>query len=180
MAAGRADWAVALCAVVLVVVSPIAAWWLIGPFPLPADVSTGLRLPPSEYDYTYQAPSLSPSVQALAGRVATAATIAAVGSSLALVVVARAAWRWLLVVIAVIVSGVLVGLSERALTAPTIGANIGAGFAMFFYVPISAVLVGWSLWLGARLLRSVSTGDGKIPNPPRPTGSASFSASEHL
>jgi hypothetical protein len=178
MAARRADWAVAVCAIVLVVATPIAAWWLVGSIPPEVDDLTGQRLPAWEYTYSYQAPDIDPRLAALAGRLAVVVALVAAGPAAVLIAARGARKRWMMVLLAVVVAGIIAGWGERTLTAPTIGANIGAGMVLTFGVPLILGLVGWSLWVGAKLLTPVPPTVRMAPDSSPPTNSGAASALE--
>ena len=135
----------ALTGIVAVVVTPIAAWWLIGD-----QTFTGGRR--DNLDYMYRAPSISGRTTATAGVIAlVAATAAIAGLSLA-ARRRRVDPRWLGVVALLMLAGVLLAGVGRIATAGVVGANIGGGLAMFFGAPTVVALVVCAA-LGARWIR---------------------------
>jgi hypothetical protein len=127
-----------------VVANPFAAWWLIG------DQSSITSRPLDQLEQMWQAPAISARVTAIVGAIA-----------LAIVAVAIVAWlvaatrptidrRWLLVLCAFPAAGGLSALIGRAVTAATVGANIGGGIALLM-VPFVVVLIAYgfvqAVWL---------------------------------
>jgi hypothetical protein len=65
--------------------------------------------------------------------------------------------RWLGVVLVVMLAGFIGAGVGRIVTAGVVGANIGAGFALFFGLPIWALLVGFAALMSRDLVRSRAT-----------------------
>ncbi|MFD0315622.1 hypothetical protein [Streptomyces flavalbus] len=135
----------------LVAAVPVAAWGLMG-----QQDAEGFA--PAELDYAYRPLDIADGPAALLG----AAALLVGGLAAALLVRASRAGRldvrWWQVLGPLMVTGVVVGVGYRVLTAGVIGANIGAGLTMLFGVPVVASLVAWSLVRGVWL--ATHSGDG--------------------
>ncbi len=119
---------------VVAVSTPVAAWWLVG------DQSFGGR-PGEELDYAFRAPDLSGWVTPVMGAIALAAGSLALMSLLFAARRREIDGRWRGVVTLLVVAGGLLAGIGRVATAGVIGANIGAGLAIFFGVPLCVVLI---------------------------------------
>lgn len=124
-------------AVLLVLSTPVATWWLVG------DQST---VPASaEPDYAIRPWNISPAAEGTAGitalLLATAMTVLLARAS----ALRRLDRRWWAVLIPLLVAGILAGAGWRVMTAGGIGANIGAGLYVMFLGPIFVGLVAWSV-----------------------------------
>mgnify|MGYP007089165819 CR=1 FL=1 len=140
------SWAGRVAAVVLVLVSPVTAWWMTGPV-ANNEVGSAAVSNPDDYDYMVRGPEISDGIENLVG-----------GASLVLLVLAvlglaiearRGRWDgpWWLPVGAAVAAGVIVGLTARVVTAPVIGANIGGGMMILFGLPLAfGLLVGSAMW----------------------------------
>ncbi len=128
----------------LSVVSTVAAWWLMG-----ADTS----VPADVADYAVQPPQFDPALETAAGVVALALVAGALALTGWATATRRVSRRWWLVVPAVVLAGSAVGFGFRVMTAPVIGANIGAGLVVMFLLPAAAALVVWALVWSLVLLR---------------------------
>lgn len=119
---------------VLTVVTPIAAWWLVGPLD---ESIENLR-----YDYLIRAPDVDPTVERLAG------VSSVVGACLALILVAMEFRRgridrgWLAVTACIAISGFVVGAAARVVTAGVGGANIGGALLLYGLPPV--LLTVWA------------------------------------
>ncbi|MBQ1089680.1 hypothetical protein [Streptomyces sp. B93] len=143
-------------ATALVAAVPVAAWGLMG-----QQDAEGFA--PAELDYAYQPPGVSDGTAALVG----AAALLLGGLALALLLRAtrtgRLDPRWWQVLAPLMVTGLVIGVGYRVLTAGVVGANIGAGLTMLFGVPVVASLVSWALLRGAWLAtHSGNGGSGPV------------------
>jgi len=124
-------------ATALVLATPVAAWWLVGPLN-----TTPAR---AELDYAFRPLPIGPVATRAAG--IAAATVAVV--SLALLIWATAAHRldvrWWRALTCLVVAGFVVGAGWRVLTAGGIGANFSAGFVIMIGVPLVLILVAWAV-----------------------------------
>jgi hypothetical protein len=138
---GRAGWPALRtgipAAVLLVLSTPVATWWLIGD---QSTVPAG-----AEPDYAIRPWNISPAAAGTAGitslLLATAMTVL-IARATALRKLDR---RWWAVLIPLLVAGILAGAGWRVMTAGGIGANIGAGLYVMFVGPIFAGLVAWAV-----------------------------------
>jgi hypothetical protein len=137
--------------VVAIVSFPFAVWWLSG------HVSRGVSLA-DDPDYFLRPPHIDP---ALARTVGIASiSLCAIGLAIAL----RASWtrllrgRWWAVIGPLLLAGAVLGIGERVMTAPVIGANIGAGFVLVAGVPFVLASVAWAVSWGMYLRRHPSPG----------------------
>jgi len=130
--------------VVALVSFPFAVWWLTGP------VARGVPLS-EDPDYFVRPPHLDPALIRTVGIVST--SLCVIGLAIAL----RASWtgllrgRWWAVIGPLLLAGAVLGLGERVLTAPVIGANIGAGFGIVAGVPVVLASVAWAVSWGIHL-----------------------------
>ncbi|MGC4763911.1 hypothetical protein ACLQ20_13745 [Micromonospora sp. DT46] len=128
-----------ITALVLVLCTPVAAWWLIGD--LTGDEARRLAAEGVELDYAIRPVSLGATGDRVVG------VLACVGVALALAWLIRATARrrldrrWWWVLAPLVAAGVLLGLAWRVLTAGGIGANIGAGLMVIAGGPALAVLL---------------------------------------
>lgn len=120
-------------AIVLLLSTPFATWWMTGL--LGSDVS--------DPDYAVRPLDLPAAAEALLGA-------GGLGLGLCAAIVLIDAHqrrlfdqRWWFVIGPLLSAGVLAGFCWGVITAPGIGANIGAGFAIIFGTPIIAALLVW-------------------------------------
>jgi hypothetical protein len=141
-------------AAVLVAAAPVAAWGLMGQ-------QNAAQLPPSQLDYAFRPWDLPNGLDTALGAVAL--LLAGVGAALLVRDTRRGSLdrRWWGVLAPLIVAGLLVGVGWRVLTAGVIGANIGAGLAIFFGGPVVAGLLLWALVRGVQLTVRPRDGDGR-------------------
>jgi hypothetical protein len=131
-----------VAAVVLVLVTPVATWWLVG--------DRSERVPPDvKLDYTFRPVRLDPAVERVIGIGSVA--LAAICGLVLIVASARRRFdrRWWSVLGPVLVAAMLIGDGWRTLTAGTIGANIGAGLELMIGGPVVAGLLlyaGFGAW----------------------------------
>lgn len=131
-------------AVVLVLVTPVLTWWLVG------DLSTVPAR--AGRDYAVRPWDIS------AGTARAMGTASLVMAIAALVVLGWATRRrllraqWWTVLIPLLAAGVMTGAGWRVMTAGVIGANIGAGFVVIFGGPLVATLLLWAAARAAYLL----------------------------
>ncbi|AZM50265.1 hypothetical protein DMB38_34805 [Streptomyces sp. WAC 06738] len=133
----------AVAAVGLVLACPVWVWWVIGP--LDADFD--------DLDYYIRPPELPPGLEPALGITGIAV---AVVCGLVLVVATCLEWfdwRWWQVIGPLVLAGMGTGYGWRILTAGGIGANIGAGFVMFFGVPALVATLVWALVRSVLLVR---------------------------
>lgn len=141
-------------AAVLVAAVPVAAWGLMGR-------QNATELPASQLDYAYQPLGIPDGLDTVLG--ASALLMAGVGTAL-LVRASRSGAldkRWWGVLAPLIMAGLLVGTGWRVMTAGVIGANIGAGFVVFFGGPVVAGLLLWALGRGVWLATHRPGGDNR-------------------
>jgi hypothetical protein len=130
--------------VVTIATFPFAVWWLSG------HLSAGVPLS-DDPDYFLRPPHVNPVLARTVGIVST--SLCAVGLATAL----RGSWtgrlrgRWWAVIGPLFLSGAVLGAGERVLTAPVIGANIGAGFVILAGVPVVLASVAWAVSWGIHL-----------------------------
>jgi hypothetical protein len=148
------------CAV-LVVSGPVAAWWLVGPIPVHLDgagPAPSVSQDPNYYDYMVRPPAIRPSVEWAAGLGATSALL------LAAATVALSARRglidrrWWLPLGVLVALGCGLGIAERVVTAPVIGANFGGLFILMFGTPLAAVFGLGIVIRSVQILRTTSVG----------------------
>jgi hypothetical protein len=132
---------------------PVTTWWLVG------DLST---VPVSDDpDYFLRPFDIPPGAERTAGLGSTVLT------AIALLVLAWATRgrlldpRWWGALIPLLAAGAIAGSGWRVLTAGGIGANIGAGFVVYFGGPVVTALLVWSVaysfHMALRRLRHRST-----------------------
>jgi len=144
-AGALAQHGVVLAAAVLqVLATPVATWWLVG------DLST---VPLSaEPDYAFRPWPISAAVARAAGAsslmLSAAMTVLLVWATSA----RRLDVRWWAVLIPLLLIGMSAGAGWRVMTAGVIGANIGAGLIILVGGPAAASLALWSLVWSAYLL----------------------------
>lgn len=140
-------------AAVLVTAAPIAAWGLMGQ-------QNATQLPPSQLDYAFRPWDMPHGLDTVLGAV----SLLLAGAAAALLVRdtrrGRLDRRWWGVLAPLVVAGLLVGVGWRVMTAGVIGANIGAGLALFFGSPVVAGLLLWALVRGVRLMSRRRGGGG--------------------
>ncbi len=123
--------------VLIVGLSPIVTWWLVG------DLSEDVYAP----DYFLKPPELTETTENIIG----AAASIVVGSSVALLLLTS--WRqlhtrrYISAMIPLLALGIFVGFSYRVITAGAAGANIGAGLLVMFSVVFVPVMLFVSYWL---------------------------------
>ena len=105
-----------------------AAWWVTGLIPESVD--------PQGADYYLEPLSLAPGVEVAIGVVATLVTLAGMAALWQRVSTRQWSARWVGVLGPTFAIAAYVGAGYRVFTAPTIGANIGAGLVVFGAVPL--------------------------------------------
>lgn len=138
----------AFLALVIVVATPVAAWWLIG------DLTESSRGGRYQLDYMLPAPEIPGWIVAVLGAIALVATVVGAGFLVHAARRGKLDRRWLSAVGCLALAGVLMAAIGRVFTAGTHGANIGAGLAMFFGAPVVIALVGCALFRGHQIRRS--------------------------
>jgi hypothetical protein len=126
----------AAAAVVLTLATPVATWWVAG------DQSVDIPDP----DYAFRAPDISTGVEHAIG---VTAVVLWIVSAVLVCLEARGGRfpaRWWSIVIPLVLAGFICGYGYRVMTAGVIGANIGAGLAIFFGGPAVVMLVGWAIF----------------------------------
>jgi hypothetical protein len=150
-----------LAAVLLVLATPVATWWLVG------DLSEDA--PPAALSYSFAPPPVGGSVARWLGAGATAIALVALGVS------AAGTWRrtldraWWPVLLPLVGLGAFAGWSYRVMTAGVVGANIGAGMVIFALpvVVISGVAGAIAAWcVGVRSALPVRTASGTATRRP--------------
>jgi hypothetical protein len=141
-----------LPAATLVVAVPVAVWGLWG-----QQDAAGFR--PSELDYAYRPPRLPAGLDTWLGIAALLVMVVAGAVLVQATRRRRLAAHWWGVLVPLMLAGAAVGVGERVLTAGVIGANIGAGLAVFLMGPAIAALLIWS---AARTVR-LTTGPARVP-----------------
>ncbi len=111
-------------------------WWLIGDL---SERRVGRH--PLALDYVVRAPKISGWVTATVGGIALAVEAASVALLVFAVRRRRLDQRWLGVVGSLMLAGMVAAWIARVVTAGSHGANIGAGLALFFGVPVVLGLV---------------------------------------
>ena len=131
-------------AAALVAAVPVAAWGLLGR----QDAS---EVPASELDYAFRPFDVPDTTAAVIGAIAL--LLAAAGAALLVRDSRRGRLdrRWWQVLAPLAVAGLMLGVGWRIMTAGVIGANIGAGLAVFLGGPVVAGLVLWALVRGVSL-----------------------------
>lgn len=132
----------ALAALALVVLlSPVTAWWLVGAPPEPQPLMGGL-------DYANQPLPLTSTEEAALGWSATVATALAGGVVAVAIRRGEVGARTARAAVPLVVAGVFCGGAWRVMTAGVIGANIGAGLVLLaapIFLP-AMVAVSILLW----------------------------------
>jgi hypothetical protein len=131
----------------LVLAMPIAAWWVIGDQSEPID----------DPDYAFRPLDISSGTERAFGAVAL---VLVAGSVIVILISARRGRfdaSWWRVLAPLIAAGAICGYGWRIMTAGVGGANIGAGFVLFFGAPIVLALTGWAAVNWIRLQR-IKTG----------------------
>ncbi|RLK25787.1 hypothetical protein DER29_3798 [Micromonospora sp. M71_S20] len=126
-------------ALVLVLGTPVASWWLIGD--LTNDEARRLAAEGVELDYAIRPVSLGPAGDRIVGVLACVGVVVALAWLLRATARRRLDPRWWWVLVPLVGAGVLVGLAWRVLTAGGIGANIGAGLMVVAGGPALTVLL---------------------------------------
>jgi len=138
----------AAMALVVVIATPVAAWWLIGDqseTPIPGR---------DQLDYISHPPEISGWIVTLCGATALGAVV--MGSGWLLIAARQGALdeRWIMPVVLLALAGVVIAGTARLLTAGSHGANIGGGVAMLVCPPVVIALVGTAFARGRRILQS--------------------------
>jgi len=144
-----------VASVLLVLASPVATWWLVGPNP-GDEIGSDPTLRPDDYDYLFHPPAIDANVERAGGRAAAAIALLAVA---ALVVEARRGHidrRWWPPILAMTLVGAIIGLAGRVMTAAVVGANIGGGFMLLFGTPVVLALVIGSIVWSIQTLRTTT------------------------
>ncbi|MFD9567050.1 hypothetical protein [Streptomyces sp. NPDC059994] len=139
----RGAW-VAGAAAVLIAAVPVAAWWLMGQQNVDG-------VAPAELDYAFRPLAIGPAQETALG---AAALLLALCSAVFLLDASRRGRfdaRWWQVVLPLLAAGLLLGVGWRILTAGVIGANIGAGLALFLAGPTVTALVAGAVVRGLLL-----------------------------
>jgi hypothetical protein len=127
----------------MVLAMPVASWWVIG------DQSEPIEDP----DYAFRPLDISPGTERAAGLIALFVVLFS-GAFFLFVAGRHQMMPGALTVLGpLLLAGVVVGYSWRIMTAGVGGANIGAGFALFFGPPIVLTLVIVSVVCAFRLRR---------------------------
>jgi hypothetical protein len=121
----------------LILATPVATWWLVGPLNT-APARVGL-------DYTFRPWPISPVVGRAAGLAATAVAIVSLAISIWATIRRLLEARWWLVLLPLLAAGFIAGAGWRVMTAGVLGSNIGAGFVVLFGWPLAAFLVAFAL-----------------------------------
>ncbi|MGN9778229.1 hypothetical protein ACTMS0_21055 [Micromonospora sp. H33] len=128
-----------LPSLLLVLATPVAAWWLIG------DLTSGqarrLAAEGTALDYTVRPVSLGAAGDRIVGVLACVAALVALGVLVRGTVVRQVDPRWWAVLLPLVAAGALAGYAGRVLTAGVIGANIGAGLIVLTGGPVLVVLL---------------------------------------
>ena len=147
-------------AVGLILATPVASWWQVGPLNT-APARVGL-------DYAFRPWPISPQVARAAGITATVLAVV----SLAILIWAtvrhllEARWWWVL--LPLLAAGFIAGAGWRVMTAGVLGVNIGAGFVVGFGWPLAAILVAWALGYSYHLVEQARGGLATGMGMPRP------------
>jgi hypothetical protein len=128
-----------LAAATAVIATPIAAWWLIG------DQSERIR-GRGTLDYVVRAPDVPKWLVAAAGATALLATLVSICALVVGIQKRQLDRRWLGIVVLLMSAGFIAAGIGRTITAGVHGANIGAGLALVFGVPLCAFLVGFGAY----------------------------------
>jgi len=142
---------VPIAALVLVLATPVAAWWLIGD--LTNDEARHLAAEGVELDYAFRPVSLGPMGDRIVGVLACICVIVAFSWLVRATSSHHLNSRWWRVLVPLVGAGVLVGFAWRVLTAGGIGANIGAGLTVIFGSPLLAILLAAAAVAALRLRR---------------------------
>ncbi|MCX4390895.1 hypothetical protein OG777_28765 [Micromonospora peucetia] len=145
-------------ALVLVLCTPVASWWLIGD--LTNDEARQLAAEGADLDYAIRPVSLGPAGDRIFGALACVGAIAAVAGLVWAMSRHRLDPRWWRVLLPLVAAGVLVGFAWRVLTAGGIGANIGAGLMIMAGGPVLAVMLTVAAVATLRMRRSRRVGCG--------------------
>lgn len=150
----RRRWSTPLAAVAASLTVPVATWWLIGD--QTAEVPPGTQL-----DYLVRPMEIAPAVETGVGGGCAAAAVVAFGHLLRATRHKRLDRRWWATLGPVLVAGVIVGASWRAITLGTVGANIGAGLAIVFGGGLTTLLLLWALLWSAWLIAKTRRESGR-------------------
>jgi hypothetical protein len=154
-----ATWLTLPAAAGLVLATPVAAWWIVGP-----QDSAGFA--PADLDYAIRPFRITPAAERAVG---AGSVVLAVVTALLLgwaTLRRRFDPRWWRVLGALLIVGVLIGWSWRVLTAGVIGANIGAGMVILLIGPLVVFLLAFAVWRSLRLV-SPSAHGAAPPAPPQ-------------
>ncbi|GAA2776663.1 hypothetical protein [Saccharopolyspora taberi] len=120
------------------VAAPVSAWYAIGPL-------TAIAPPPEGADYVVQPPPIPAWAEHTAGILALALLA---GSAVLLYRRTTARLPAWLAFGLFVVGGLIIGGTARLVTAPAVGANIGAGIAIIFGLPTAGVMLVAGVVLG--------------------------------
>ncbi|MEH1102367.1 hypothetical protein [Micromonospora sp. CPCC 205561] len=137
---------------VLVLCTPVAAWWLIGD--LTGDEARRLAAEGVDLDYAIRPVNLGATGDRIVGALACVGVVLALAGLLRATSRRRLDPRWWWVLVPLVAAGVLLGLAWRVLTAGGIGANIGAGLTVVAGGPALAVLLTVAAVAALRLRRN--------------------------
>lgn len=147
----------------LVLATPLASWWVMDV------IATSEQL--LDPDYAFRPIQIDPTTKLLIGVMAVTVVVTA---AFALVLTDpdwRFVRRWWTVVAPLLAVGAICGGGWAVMTAPVIGANIGAGLVLLGAPPLVLALLVWAparwCWLLARRSEPPeSSGTGGPPGPP--------------
>ncbi len=133
-------WSARLGSAAMVLATPAATWWVVGPNPgneLGSDPASGA----DDYDYLFQPPTIDPGLERAVGIGSILAVVCGAGLVARGIRNGRLDSRWLPAILMLTVAGVIMGAGGRVLTAAVVGANIGGGFVLLFGTPVVIALV---------------------------------------
>ncbi|HXH59378.1 hypothetical protein [Iamia sp.] len=126
----------------LALTAALATWGLIGPQGESARDGSGEVIVDDEsYDYAFRAPDIDPDIERALGLIALAVTLGAAVVAPRTLNAAKSLTARLVPVAMAVGAGVIIGGGGRIMTAPVIGANIGAGLVILFGLPAAALLL---------------------------------------
>ncbi|MEU8261579.1 hypothetical protein AB0C02_13285 [Micromonospora sp. NPDC048999] len=128
-----------IAALVLILATPVASWWLIGD--LSNAAARQLAAEGVELDYVIRPLSLGPVGDRIVGLLACIGALGALAWLMWATPSRRLDSRWWWVLLPLVVAGVLVGFGWRVLTSGALSANIGAGLTVIFGGPLLAALL---------------------------------------
>ncbi|WP_433389717.1 hypothetical protein [Micromonospora sp. KLBMP9576] len=140
---------VPITALVAVLATPVASWWLVGDLTDDSIVAgeTGVS-------HVIRPVSLGPVGDPLVGVLACVAVVVGLAWLVRATSKRRLDARWWWVLAPLVAAGVLVGLAGRVLTAGVVDANIGAGLALIVGGPVLLVLLTVAAAAALHLRRS--------------------------